>query len=90
VSEAQIEELLPDTGPSDAFAIWPENLDTLEAFLALSTQWRTDGMTGIVLGLDYPAIEATLRMLGVRDRRRTFLELRAMERAALETLNKDA
>ncbi len=46
-------------------------------------------MTGLVLGLDYPALEATLRMLRVKDRRRMFLELRTMERAALEVLNKE-
>ena len=88
VPEEQIAELLPEGNPSGVlFAIWPENREAVEVFLALSTQWRFEGMSGTYFGLDYPGVEAALRMLRIKDRRAVFDDLRAMERAALEELN---
>lgn len=60
----------------------------MDTFLAIETLWRWDGMTGRCLGLDYPGVEAALRMRRVRDRRRMFEQLQAMERKALAVFNK--
>lgn len=66
----------------------PENWDTLLLFLALATQWRIGGMGGF-LGLDYSAVESTLRLMGLwRRRAELFSGLQVMERAALPVLNK--
>lgn len=74
------------TTQPEAFVVWPENARSLEVFLALATQWRwLPGMGGAMrVGLDYPAAEAVLRMLKVRDRAGVFNDLRVMEAAALD------
>jgi hypothetical protein len=51
--------------------------------LALDTQWKTAGMTGVIHGLDYQAIEPTARLLGVEVTPPVFLALRTMEAEAL-------
>jgi len=56
-------------------------------FLRLSTQWRY-GMMGGVLGLDYPGVEALLRIERVKDRAAVFVGLQIMESGALPELNK--
>lgn len=90
MSAEQIAELFPDEAHRDgAFAVWPENRRAVETFIAVATQWRWEGMTGNFFGLDYPGVEAALRMLRVKNHRRMFDDLRAMERAALEVLNKE-
>lgn len=68
--------------------VWAENWGVLELFLACATQWRVDGMSGTVLGLDYPGVEALLRLRRVRDRAAVFADLQVMERAALEVLHR--
>lgn len=45
-------------------------------------------MTGRCLGLDYPGVEAVLRLRKVADRKRLFADLQVMERAALAVFNK--
>lgn len=55
-------------------------------FLALSTQWRLAGMSGVRVGIDYSAVEPTARLIGVALDREVFLDLRAMELEALQTL----
>jgi hypothetical protein len=74
------------TDADEDFAVWPENVRTLQLFLACSTQWRY-GATGGVIGLDYSGVEALLRLRGVRHRRRVFTDLQVMEMAALPLLN---
>jgi hypothetical protein len=63
--------------------IWPDNLQSVNTFIALSTQWRT-GMSGAT-GLDYTAIPGVLRMLGIarKDWPEVFEDLRVLEDAAL-------
>ncbi|MEW5729143.1 MAG: DUF1799 domain-containing protein [Pseudomonadota bacterium] len=76
------------------FAVWPENWPTVEVFLALSTQWRWTvamsqaGAVPIPSGIDYTAIEPTLRLMGREPSPAMFADLRAMEAAALEVLTK--
>ncbi len=55
-------------------------------FLALGTQWRTAGQTGILAGLDYQAIRPTADLLGIPLDRQRFLDLRDMEAEALKTV----
>lgn len=55
-------------------------------FLALDTQWRTAGMTGVLQGLDYQAIEPTARLLGLALNPAAFHDLRVLEAEALKAL----
>ena len=68
--------------------IWPENWETVRLFLSLDTQWRYH--QGVPLGLDYPAVEAVLRLSGVEDARQVFEGLQTMERAALAVFRNSA
>lgn len=77
-----------EAGEPEVCEVWEENGPVLELFLACATQWRMDGMSGTVLGLDYPGVEALLRLRKVRDRAAVFADLQVMERAALEVLNR--
>lgn len=59
-------------------------------FCDLATQWRVAaGFDLVYLGLDYAAVEAAMRMRGIkrRDRARLFDKLRVMELAARQELN---
>lgn len=49
----------------DAFEIWPENEHALKCFMLVRRQWRI-GPLGGVLGLDYPGVQAVLRMRKIR------------------------
>lgn len=64
----------------------PENWEALNLFLQCSTQWRHAGMTGIRTGLDYPSVEAVIRMTGVEDPAGTFSQLQQIEQGALEAM----
>jgi hypothetical protein len=85
-----LESQVEDDGPCE---VWEENWDTLMVFLALQTQWRREipAMSGQMIwhGLDYPAMESTLRMMGHWKKSAEIFEgLRIMESAALPILNK--
>lgn len=72
--------------------VWEDNWDTLMVWLSLQTQWRKEipAMSGQMIwhGLNYPAVEATLRMMGLwKQAREIFDGLRVMEAAALPILN---
>lgn len=66
--------------------VWPDNRQTVNVFIAMSTQWRT-GSAGAI-GLDYGALPSVMEMLGVdaADRPEVFDGLRLMEDAALEEM----
>ena len=63
--------------------VWPDNVPTLNVFVAMSTQWRV-GNNGAI-GLDYAALPVVEDRVGIKpdDRRAVFDGLRAMEEAAL-------
>jgi hypothetical protein len=63
--------------------VWPDNVLAVNTFIAAATQWRT-GMAGPT-GLDYTAIEPTLRLTRVprSEWPHVFEDLRTMEDAAL-------
>lgn len=63
--------------------VWPDCAESLDLFLSMNTQWKLDGMSGAVLGLDYPALASVMDMTGVTDRRQAFEDVRAMEAEAL-------
>ncbi|HSH98881.1 MAG: DUF1799 domain-containing protein [Methylophilaceae bacterium] len=65
--------------------VWPENLEVINMFLSLQTQWRSD-MNGLT-GLDYAGVECALRMHEVSNPKQMFIEIQSMEGAALKELN---
>jgi hypothetical protein len=72
--------------------VWPDNLDAVNVFISMVTQWRPS--FGGVIGLDYAALPAVLDLLNIGRKKRpaVFDEIRVMEDAALqvmrETMNK--
>jgi len=73
--------------PDQGIEVWPENWKTVEVFTAMSTQWQTAGMGGVV-GLRYESLPAVMRWCAVppAERAAVFHGLRVMEGAALEAL----
>ena len=71
----------------DGEAIWPENVQAVQVFVTLSTQWRI-GPSGHLMGLEYTAIPAVLALLRIPRGAwpELFADLRAMEGAAVEAL----
>lgn len=71
------------------------NWRLLQLFLAVSTQWRVQVVAGltkarvIYFGLDYPALMETARVTRTRISPNDFADLQAMERAALDELNRE-
>jgi hypothetical protein len=75
--------------PED-FLVWPENWQTVQVFIAMSTQWYVvSGMAGdSVKGLNYAALPAVYEGLSIRkkDRPDIFAGLQQMEWAALKVM----
>lgn len=69
--------------------LWPDNVTAWQCWCAVQTQWRV-GMAGAT-GLDYAAVEALLRINGIRgdQRRELFADLRIMEGATLRAWGED-
>lgn len=61
-------------------------------FLAMGTQWRTAGMAGVRVGLDYSQIEPTARLCGIAIEPRVplFLHLRELEAESLKSWSEQA
>jgi hypothetical protein len=79
-------EPLPDlTQPTE---VWPENWPALTLLLRLRTQWHRD-IEGRRLGLRFEAVEAAMRLMGTKRKRRPelFEHLVEMQDAALEVLH---
>lgn len=78
--------------PAKSFEVWGENASAVAFFCEMGTQWRVvTGMAGATfLGLDYQSVESAMRIRGVDgpDGVALFKDLRTMERAALEVLNR--
>lgn len=75
--------------PEEEIAVFPDVARAVDAFDALGTQWRT-GFAGFT-GLDYSAVEPTLRLLGVErsEWKQLFEDIRVMEAAALAQMHED-
>jgi len=69
--------------------VYPDNLATVNVFIAMQTQWRV-GMAGAT-GLDYAALPVVMRCVGVarKDWSHVFDGLRAMEEVTLAEMHKD-
>lgn len=68
--------------------IWPDNLQAVNLFLSIATQWRT-GAFGAT-GLDYNVLFQKMDRMKLSDARYDELEdeIRVMEDVALETMRK--
>jgi len=71
--------------------IWPENAPLVNAFILLETCWAWAAPAfdrPRRIGLPATEIQSTLALLGIRkrNRRQAFLDLRTMERAALDVI----
>lgn len=69
--------------------IYPDNWPAVQVFFALGNCWQIDAMIGKYRCIDRPAIESTMRLMGIKRKKRggVFDDLRVMEGAALEVLN---
>lgn len=61
--------------------IMPANWEATQTFVRCQTQWRV-GMAGPT-GLDYPAVETVMRLLGVEDPADCFDRLQIIEAESL-------
>jgi hypothetical protein len=91
------------SGANDEEGVWPENWETVMAFLEVDTQWRTAPVGGaaafgigggmmhpvvpVFIGLDYTASRAGLEAAGVVVTPELWRGLRIMEAAACDALN---
>lgn len=91
-AEARGEVTADDAG----MAIHPDNVVAVKLFLAMATQWLTQGlstMTRAVLirtGLNYAAIEPTARLSDLELTSVDFIRLRVMEGEALTAWREEA
>jgi hypothetical protein len=83
-------------GGSVAEGVWPQNVATVEAFLAVSTQWRTGvrpagfGSATLWIGLDYAGVRAGLEVAGIAGTPDLWGGLTIMEHEAARALNEMA
>lgn len=66
--------------------VWPDNVEALNVFIAMATQWRTS--YGGAIGLDYNALPVVFDLVRVAQDARAdvFDDLRILEDAALEQM----
>ena len=86
----EIVEQLRGGNTESGLEVWPENWPIVQAFAAISTQWRTAplGLGGYrYLGLDYTGAQAGLQLAGITLSKDEWKDLRTMERAATKHLN---
>ena len=74
--------------------VWQDNVATVEAFLAASTQWRTESIAGgmgpgrlIFIGLDYAGARAGIEAAGIALTPELWDGVQVMEAAARAALN---
>lgn len=65
--------------------LWEIHAHALNAFLAISTQWR---MAHGVIGLDYAGARAGLRMAGLKVSPEVWAEIQVIEAGAIKALNR--
>ena len=77
----------------ESAGVWPDNIPALEAFCAVSTQWRmialADGREKAV-GLDYPAVRAGREMAGTEVTPVLWSALQMIEIGARAAMNGEA
>ncbi len=73
--------------PADDFEVLPENWTIVRTFIRCATQWNYAGMAGVRVGLNYPGVDAVLRLaLPEAERAEVFAGLQVMEYAAVAEL----
>lgn len=87
--------LVVEAGEPEEFeGLWPDHEPAWRAFAAVSGQWRTQALSSlggaamIWLGLDYTAARAGLEMAGIDITPDLWAEVRIIEAAAAEELNR--
>jgi hypothetical protein len=75
------EDYLPDIEVSSA------TIDVFRVFSDLGSQWRVDGASGYVNGLDYSAIPFVLSCHGIEPGPQILRDLKVMEAAAAAMMN---
>lgn len=74
--------------PTPTYDVWPENIEVVNLFCSLATQWEFLLEMGTLLhrGLNYSRVESALRLMGVKKKQwpRLFNGLQVMEQAALK------
>lgn len=68
--------------------VWPDNMAAVSTFVAMLTQWRSGGF--VPTGLDYGVLPTVLRLRGVprKEWPDIFGQIRILEDAALQTMNR--
>lgn len=76
--------------PVEDVLVWDVNWRTFSLFHSLTTQWRVGGM-GSATGLDYSAIPAVAKMLGIKNKelKAMFPDIQVMENEALVTMGEN-
>ena len=69
--------------------VWPSNIETVNVFVAMATQWRV--AMGGCTGLDYNALPGVMRIEGVPRANwpEVFEGIRIMEDEALKTMREN-
>ena len=84
-----------DYAAENTVGVWPDNIEAVNLFSAIGTQWRTHsgGPNGSsrAYGLDYGPLFHKMDRMGLTPERYTELEdeIRVLEQAALDEMNKD-
>lgn len=69
----------------DEEGLWEMHADALNAFLAISTQWRVSDRA---IGLDYAGVRAGLRMAGLKVSPEVWMEVQVIESGAIAAFNR--
>lgn len=72
---------------AEPFEVYASNVKALDLFLATATQWRTAGMNGAHLGLDYVALDVVARAKGVKLDHDLLWSVQVLEGAAAKEIN---
>lgn len=79
------------TAVPQEFEVLPENMDAVEVFMAMQTNWTLlAGMAGVIYQcLNYTALESVFRMMNIPRKkwRSLFDDIRILELSALPILN---
>jgi len=71
----------------EPFKVLKSNWKALTLFLASSTQWRTAGMAGAYIGLDYTAMNIVAKAIGVKINRNVLWGISIVEAEAISSIN---
>lgn len=72
-------------GACEAVELWPENVASVDLYLAVETQWQRAGMDGTPTGLDYAGVAAAMQLRG--DPPHRFDDIQVLEREFLAILS---